>query len=255
MPASTAAPAQQSLHTVTPFIAVSNGPELIEFLKRTFDAAETARHPHSEGGFIASLRIADSDVLVMSGDSVRGRERVGAFHVFVPDCDATYARAIAAGGTSLGEPADRPYGERSGFVKDSAGNHWYIGTSLGEPVKIEGLRTVVPYLHPSKARAFIDFAQRAFRAEQLALYEHGGRVMHASVRIGDTVVEMGEAEPQPSTFYLSVDDCDAWYQRAIDAGAASLWPPTDQPYGDRTAGVVDPFGFEWMPAARIRDAG
>ncbi len=254
MPTSTASPAQEGLHTITPFLAVSNAPELIEFLKQAFDAEETGRRPQSQGGFVASLRIGDSDLLVMSGESVRGRERIGAFHLYVPDCDATYARAIAAGADSLGEPADRPYGERSGFVKDSAGNHWYIGTPLGEPVKVEGRRTVVPYLHPSKARGFIDFAKRAFDAEELAVYEHDGRVMHAMVRVGDTVLEMGEAEPQPCSFYLSVDDCDAWYQRAIAAGATSLWPPTDQAYGDRTAGIVDPFGFQWMPATAIRNA-
>lgn len=254
MPISTATPVQEGLHTVTPFLAVSNAPELIEFLRATFDAQETSRHPHSQGGFVASLRIGDADVLVMSDETLPARARIGAFHVFVPDCDATYARAIAAGGISLGEPAVRPYGERSGFVKDFAGNHWYIATRLGGPADIEGLRTVVPYLHPSKAHAFIDFAKRAFNAEQLAVYEQGGRVMHAAVRIGDTVLEMGEAEPQPCSFYLSVDDCDAWYQRAIAAGATSLWPPTDQPYGDRTAGVLDPFGFQWMPATPIKAA-
>jgi len=248
----TSARAREGLHTVTSFIAVPEASRLIAFLKQTFDATETARHTHNEGGFVATLRIGDADVLVMSGESVRGKERIGAFHVFVPDCDATYARAIAAGGTSLGEPADRPYGERSGFVKDFAGNSWFIATRLGEPVHIEGLRTVVPYLHPSKARAFIDFAKRAFEAEPLAVYEQGGRVMHAAVRIGDTVLEMGEAEPQPCAFYLSVEDCDAWYDRAIAAGATSLWPPADQPYGDRTAGVVDPFGFQWVPAAPMR---
>ena len=254
MTTSLTAPAQEGLHTVTSFIAVPDAARLINFLQQTFDAIETGRHPHSGGGFVASLRIGDSHLLIMSEESLGGRERIGAFHVFVSDCDATYARAIAAGGTSLGEPADRPYGERSGFVKDFAGNYWYIATRLGEPAHIEGLRTVVPYLHPSKARAFIDFAKRAFTAEQLAVYEQGGRVMHAAVRIGDTVLEMGEAEPQPCAFYLSVEDCDAWYHRAIVAGATSLWPPTDQPYGDRTAGVMDPFGFQWMPAARIKSA-
>ena len=254
MATSAVAPVREGLHTVTPFLAVPDAAGLIDFLKRTFDAQETGRHGHSGEGFVASVRIGDSDLLVMSGASMRGQERIGAFHVFVPDCDATYNRAVAAGGASLGEPADRPYGERAGFVKDLAGNHWYIATRLGQQRPTEGLGTVVPYLHPSKARAFIDFAKRAFGAEELAVFEHGGRVMHASVRIGDTVVEMGEAEPQPSSFYLSVEDCDAWYRRAIAAGATSLWPPTDQAYGDRTAGVLDPFGFQWMPATPIQGA-
>lgn len=253
MAASTVVPVREGLRTITPFVVVSNAPELIDFLKRTFDAEETARHPHGGDGFVASLRIGDSDVLIMGGESLRGQERIGAFHVFVPDCDAVYNRAIEAGGTSMGEPADRPYGERSGFVKDASGNYWYIATRLPGPVYIEGSGTVVPYLHPPKARVFIDFAKRAFNAEEIAVYEHGGRVMHAAIRIGDTVLEMGEAEPQPSSFYMNVEDCDAAYQRAIEAGATSLWPPTDQAYGERTAGLVDPFGFQWMPAARIKD--
>jgi len=254
MPASTGAPVRESLRTITPFIAVANAPELIEFLRGTFGAEETARHPHGGDGFVASLRVGDSDVLVMGGESVRGRERIGAFHVFVPDCDVVYDRAIKAGGTSMGEPADRPYGERSGFVKDSVGNYWYIATRLPGPVYIEGLGTVIPYLHPSKARPFIDFAKRAFNAEEIAVYEQGGRVMHAAIRIGDTVLEMGEAETQPSSFSMRVEDCDAVYQRAIEAGATSLWPPTDQAYGERTAGLVDPFGFQWMPSTSIKEA-
>jgi uncharacterized glyoxalase superfamily protein PhnB len=252
MPASTVAPVREGLRTVTPFIAVPEATELIEFLKRTFDAKEISRHPHGGDGFVVSLRIGDSDVLVMGGESVRGHERIGAFHAFVPDCDAVYDRAIKAGGTSMGEPADRPYGERSGFVKDASGNYWYIATRFASNVAPEGAGSVVPYLHPTKALPFIDFLKRAFDAQEIAVYEHGGRVMHAIVRIGNAVLEMGEAEPQPSSFYMHVDDCDAVYQRAIEAGATSLWPPTNQAYGERTAGLVDSFGFQWMPATKLK---
>jgi len=257
MPASTTVSATQSTFTATPFIAVENAPRLIEFLRRTFGAEETARHPHGDG-FVASLRIGSSDVLVMGGESVAGEEHIGAFHVFVPDCDATYNRAIEAGGTSMGEPADRPYGERSGFVKDAAGNYWYIATRLPGPIYIEGLGTVTPYLHPLSVSKFIDFAKQAFGAEEIARYEHGGRVMHAAARIGSTILEMGEPhEPDPlsNAFYLHVDDCDALYQRAIAAGATSLWPPTNQAYGERTAGLVDPFGYQWIPATHIKNVG
>jgi PhnB protein len=253
MTTSAVAPIREGLRAVTPFITVPKAPELIEFLKRAFDAEETSRHPHGDG-FVAGVKIGDSDLLIMGGESLRGHERIGAFHIFVPDCDATYKRAIEAGGTSLGEPADRPYGERSGFVKDFAGNYWYIATPLGAPAHTEGLGTVTPYLHPSKARPFIDFLKRAFHAQELAVHEQGGRVMHAAVRIGDTVLEMGEAEFQAGSFYMLVEDCDAVYRRAMEAGATSLWPPADQAYGDRTAGLVDPFGFQWMPATPIKGA-
>jgi PhnB protein len=253
MSTSTAPLIREGLRTLTPLIAVPEAPELIEFLKRTMAAEETSRHPHGSDGFVAALKIRDSDLLIMGGESVRGHERIGAFHVFVPDCDDTYHRALAAGATSMGEPGDRPYGERSGYVKDFAGNYWYIATRLPSNVAPEGMGSVLPYAHPAKALPFIDFLKRAFGAEEMGVYQQDGRVMHAAVRIGNAVLEMGESPDfLPSSFYLNVEDCDAVYQRAIEAGATSLWPPTDQLYGDRTAGLLDPFGYQWMPATHIK---
>jgi PhnB protein len=246
MPTSTVSPVREGHPTVTPFIAVANASQLIEFLKQTFGAEET-RRPR-----VSQLRIGDSELVVADIESVPGNRRFGAFHVFVPDCDAAYDRAIKAGGTSMGEPADRPYGERSGFVKDASGNYWYIATLLGEHPHTEGLGAVTPYAHPPKARPFIDFMKKAFQAQELAVHEQGGRVMHAAVRIGNTVIEMGESPDfQPSSFYVHVEECDAAYQNALAAGATSLWPPTDQHWGERTAGVLDPFGYQWMPSSPI----
>src|SRR5881396_2170390 len=112
-----AAPVREGFRTITPYITVPEGAKLIEFLQRTFEAEELLRSP-SPTGFHAEVRIGDSILMIRSGESVRGRERIGAFHVYVPDCDAAYQRAMEAGATSMGEPGDRPYGERSGFVKD-----------------------------------------------------------------------------------------------------------------------------------------
>ena len=79
--------------------------------------------------------------------------------VYVEDVDAAFDRALAAGGASLGVPEDRPYGERSGFIKDEFGNHWYISTHLGRSPIPEGLRTATPFVHapapsasPSRSR-------------------------------------------------------------------------------------------------------
>jgi PhnB protein len=250
-----AAPVREGFRTITPYIAVPEGAKLIEFVKHAFGAEELLRSP-SPAGFHAEVRIGDSILMIGSGESIRGRERIGAFHVYVPDCDAAYRRALEAGATAMGEPADRPYGERSGFVKDSAGNHWYIATRFASTVAPEGLGTVLPYLHPAKARVFIDFLKRAFAAEEMGVYEESGRVMHAAVRIGDAVLEMGEARDEaqsmPSGFFLYVDDCDTWYRRAVAAGAASLQEPADQPYGHRTAIVLDPFGYQWIPASLLK---
>jgi uncharacterized glyoxalase superfamily protein PhnB len=252
-----AAPIREGFRTVTPYIAVPEGAKLIEFAKHTFGAEELLRHP-SPAGFHAEIRIGDSMLMIGSGESKRGHERIGAFHVYVPDCDAAYQRAIDAGATSLGEPADQPYGERSGFVKDFTGNHWYIATRFPSTVAPEGLGTVLPFLLLPNARAFIDFLKRAFAAEEMGVFEEAGRVMHAAVRIGDAVLEMGEpggeAPSLPSMFFLYVEDCDAWYRRAIAAGATSLDEPTDQPWGHRAAVLLDPLGHQWSPASLLKNA-
>jgi PhnB protein len=250
-----AVPVREGFRTVTPYISVPEGARLIEFLKHTFGAEELGRSP-SSAGFHAEVRIGDSMVMIGSGESLRGRERLGAFHVYVPDCDAAYQRAVEAGTKSIGEPSDRPYGERSGSVQDFAGNYWYLATRFASSVAPEGLGSVLPFLYPGKAKAFIDFLKRAFDAQEMGVYEESGRVVHAAVRVGDAVLEMGEGHGEvpslPSRFFLYVEDCDAWYRRAVAAGVTSIEAPTDQPYG-RTATILDPFGFEWIPASLLKN--
>jgi len=240
-------------HTVTPFISVADGTQLIEFMKHTFDARELSRHPHRPGGgFVASVRIGDTDLLIMGDESLRGRESLIALHVYVPDCDATYQRALDAGAKSMGEPQDTTYGERAGFVQDPAGNHWYIATHLGPTPALENLWTVTPFVHHVDVKKYIEFLQTAMGAVRLALHEHSGRVVYAAVRIGDAVVEMGERESSlKSSFYWYVDDVDAAYHRALSAGAISIVPPADQPFGDRIAILQDPFGFQWIAAKHL----
>ena len=115
---------------------------------------------------------------------------------------------------------------------------------------------VLPYLHPEHARTYIDFLKHAFGAEEVAVYEDAGRVMHAEVRLGDAVLEMGELPDRTGSptngLFLSVDDVDAAYARAIAAGATSVRPPDDMPYGMRSAIVKDPAGYLWWPARRIQ---
>ena len=80
---------------------------------------------------------------------------------------------------------------------------------------------------------------------------------HAVVKVGDSVLEMGEAhgkyEPMEAMFYLYVPDMEDLYRRALAAGATSFQEPTDQPYGDRNAGVKDAFGNKWYIATHIKD--
>ena len=254
-------PVPKGYRTLTPYPVAQDAPALIEFMKRAFGAEETFRTIGGAGGVHAEMRIGDSMMMLGGGGpglSWRGESIPMAFHMYVPDCDATYESALEAGGTSIGEPVDQPYGERSGGVKDPAGNFWYIATYKGEDYRSEGAPDVQPYMHPLRALPVIDFLKRAFGAEELGRYASpDGVVHHATMQIGNSHLEMGEAhgiyEPMPGMFYLYVPDCDAMYRRALAAGATSIAEPTDHPYGDRSGGVKDAFGNQWYIATHIKD--
>ncbi|GGB90499.1 VOC family protein [Staphylococcus nepalensis] len=118
--------------TVTPYLIVEEADKFIDFLKHTFEAKEETERFTSSDGVIQHVEICVGDSIIELSEA---RERFpsmqSALHVFVEDTDSCYKRALEAGATSLYEPQDMPYGERSGGVKDESGNHWYIATSLG----------------------------------------------------------------------------------------------------------------------------
>lgn len=251
----------KGFHTVTPYLVVEDAPALVDFTRRVFGADETRRMSGSGGGIHAEVRIGDSMLMIGGGgegSAWRGQPMPAALHVYVEDVDAAYRRAIEAGASSIGEPLNRDYGERGAGVKDTYGNVWYIATAHGPHHIPEGLRAVNAYLHPLRAEPVIAFMKRAFGAfgaEKYALPD--GVVLHARVRIGDSAIEMGEAhgpyQPMPMMFYLYVPNVDALYRRALDAGATTMSEPADQPYGDRTAAVKDPFGNQWFLATQLRE--
>jgi PhnB protein len=251
---------REGFRTLTAYLVAQDAPGLIDFVKQTFGAEETLRTgPGSAGGLHCELRIEDSMLMIGGGGpgfSWHGDPAQCAFHIYVPDCDATYRRALEAGGTSIDEPADQSYGERSATVKDAAGNHWYIATFKGESYKWEGAPTLQPSLHPLRAEPVINFLKRAFGAQELGRHATpDGVIHHATVKIGDALLEMGEAhgpyQPMPSMFYLYVPDVDAAYGRALQAGGTSIAEPKDQPYGERSGAVKDPFGNQWYMGAAI----
>src|SRR5262249_61986475 len=97
------------------------------------------------------------------------------------------------------------------------------------------------------------YLKEAFEAqERERLTGPDGTIGHAEVRIGDSIVMMSEAsqewKPMPSAMYLYVNDADATYKRALQAGATSTMEPMDQFYGDRNAGGKDPAGNQWGSA-------
>ncbi|HEY7283644.1 MAG TPA: VOC family protein [Actinomycetota bacterium] len=124
--------------------------------------------------------------------------------------------------------------------------------------KPAGYGTVTPYLPVEGAERVIEFAKRALDAtERLRLPGPEGSVGHAELQIGDSVVMLGDvrdpADAMPGMLHLYVEDCDAAYARALEAGATTTREPRDEFYGDRMAGVRDPVGNVWYFATHVED--
>lgn len=243
--------------TLTPYIVVRQVDAVIDFAKEVFDAQELLRTTGSAGGTHCELRIGDSKVIVGGGEKIDHDAMPTMLHVYVRDVDAMYRRAIAAGATSVMAPVDQEYGDRDCTVQDAGGNFWCIATSRGPAHKPEMLRDVTLYLHPHRVPDLIDFMARAVGSETLERYASpdGSTVVHAKIKVGNTVVEMGEAHgqwtPQPTMIYLLVGEADAAFERAIAAGGKAIMPPADQPYGARLAGVEDFAGNHWYLASPL----
>ena len=122
----------------------------------------------------------------------------------------------------------------------------------------EGYHTVTPYLAVHRVPETITFLKRAFDAVEIERHTMpDGRVMNAILRIGDSMIMMGEAQadqkPWPAMLYLYVEDADALYRQAIQAGGTSIMEMTDQFYGDRSGAVEDPSGNQWWIATHVDD--
>jgi len=131
----------------------------------------------------------------------------------------------------------------------------------------KGLHTVTPGLTVKDAKGAIEFYKKAFGAVEgeVCFGPDGKQVMHAEIKIGDSVVMLNDEFPQmgcvgPSTLggttvslYLNVDDVDTWFNRAVKAGATVLMPVADQFWGDRFGQVTDPYGHKWGISTHIKD--
>ncbi|WP_213154358.1 VOC family protein [Pseudomonas carnis] len=128
----------------------------------------------------------------------------------------------------------------------------------------DGYHSLTPYMGIDKAGEAIKFYKKAFGATQvMRLDMPDGRVGHAELRIGDSSLMLGTPcdqmalrNPDEHTsigLHLYVEDVDAQFQRAVDAGATAVSEPKDQFYGDRSASVKDPFGHLWFLATHKED--
>ena len=131
----------------------------------------------------------------------------------------------------------------------------------------EGFQSVTPMLVFRDARKAIEFYKQAFGAmERYAMPGPDGKgVMHAELLIGDSIIMMGEENPNepcksaetaggsPVSFYIYLENADEAFRRALEAGAESRMPVQDMFWGDRVGTVQDPFGYSWSLATHTKD--
>jgi uncharacterized glyoxalase superfamily protein PhnB len=119
-------------HTVTPYLMVEGASTVLEFAKQVFGAEETVMMPSPDGKIgHAEFRIGDSIVMLADAStSDQGAVMPGVLLLYLDDVDKSYAAALEAGATSLREPADQFYGDRTAGVKDATGNHWWLSTHV-----------------------------------------------------------------------------------------------------------------------------
>jgi len=242
--------------SVRPYLIVEGATNLIAFLEQTFDAKVLLHVPTPDGKVMhAEVRVGDS--IVEMGDSGEQWKPIAApLHVYIENVDEAYRRAIAAGATSLYAPMDQPYGDREAGLTDRFGNEWFLATHLEGGPRPPGFATVTSGFRAAGAQRLLTFLQRAFGAVEVSRSASpSGEIGHAELRIGETMMELSEAhgqwKPTKGAFHLFVEDCDAVYEKAVRAGATSIMPPENKPYGERQATVADPSGNQWFIATPI----
>lgn len=263
----------------------------MEFYSHAFGAKETFRFELGSGIPHAEMTIGDSVIFFTEewpdGDRYSA-ETLGnspvLMSVQVRDVDAFVDRAVARGATLVLSPTNQFYGYRDATVQDPFGYKWSVRTVIEEmsvdemhrrfreampeqkaPPRVspvpKGYRTLTPYIVAQDADSVVGFVKTTFGAEEMHRAVGGsGGGLHCEVKLGDSMMMIGGGGPglawkgelHPGAFHVYVRDCDAVYERALQAGAHSLLVPTDQPYGERSARVQDAAGNNWYIATRSK---
>jgi PhnB protein len=240
---------------IAPYFLVEGGAQFIGFLLEAFEGSERSRYTAPDGK-IMHAEVAIGDSVVELGDANdKFPARPSTTHLYVKDADATFARALAAGAKSIFSPtSDHPSGDRWGALRDPFGNVWHIATPGSWALGARGMpRSVQPFLHLQEAHKMIPFLESAFNAKALGVHKSpDGIVLHATIDIAGATLEIDEAhgdfQPMPCLLHVYVPDPDTLYEQALRAGATTIEPPEDKPYGVRSAAVKDAFGNMWYIA-------
>jgi PhnB protein len=138
--------------------------------------------------------------------------------------------------------------------------------SMGTKPIPEGYHTLSPYLAVDDAAQAIEYYKKAFGAkERMRMEAPGGKIGHAELEIGDSMVMLSDPFPQATTrppkelggtsasVFMYVEDVDAFVKKAVDQGATITMEVADQFWGDRFGSIQDPFGHSWAIATHVED--
>ena len=260
----------------------------IDFYTKAFGAVELFRFALGDNIPHAEIKIGDT-ILTLSDEWPEGgrysAETLGQSPVQislrVENVDKFAERGVAAGLKVMNPVRDQFYGRREGSFEDPFGYTWNIGT-VTEEMSVEemhrrfravmpekpkpevepvpkGYRTLTPYVVAQNADELIDFVKATFGADEIFRSVGGAGGRHAEIRLGDSMMMIGgggpglkwRGESNPGAFHVYVRDADAVYKKAMQAGAETIQPPTDQAYGERSSSVRDKEGNYWYIATRL----
>ena len=268
-------------HTVTPYLIVPELEPMIAFLKQAFDATVHYQATGSSGGTHTELRIGDSMIMMSGGENGAVRESMPIMiFLYLADVDGTYAAALAAGGATIMEPTDGAFGEpRGAGIKDIAGNQWFFATWSARPDAPPAApsaeeavhQDTIPMLSYEDGPAAMDWLAAAFGFEEVERWlDDNGRLSHGEMKTGPGNSRIMLASPTPeyqspkhlraqyapaqkwsetpwviNGVLVYVDDVDAHYTRAVQAGATPLGQIEDG-FPGRRYRVEDLEGQRWM---------
>lgn len=123
-------PVPEGYRTVTPYLLVEDVSGLLEFCQAAFGATIKERHDGPDGGVMHAEVVIGDSIIMMGGARDEWKPLQAMLYLYLPDCDGVYKKALAAGATSLREPRDEFYGDRTAGVKGPAGNQWWLATHV-----------------------------------------------------------------------------------------------------------------------------
>jgi uncharacterized glyoxalase superfamily protein PhnB len=256
--------------SVLPHVQYCNVEEAIGWLSRAFGFEEHYRYGEPVSG--AQMRAGKAFLMIKRTDedeSVPSQLGYGtqSLTMFVDDVEARYERAKAAGAEILEEPHETVYGEFQFAALDLAGHHWLFsrhardldpkgwGATVAKPMPAPA--QIAPMLSVRRGKAALGFYKAAFGAQVHSYIESPDGEIVAELSVDEARFWIADESPENKNFspetlgggtvriVLVVADPDAAFERALNAGAVTVWPVEDQHYRWRVGRLVDPFGHHW----------